>query len=453
MKNRFALLIYLFALAAAPLALSADEHAAAEPVDERMQWFVDAKFGVFIHWGIYAVLEKGESWPLFNLKVDREDYFNQVHDFTAENYDPQEWATLFKDAGAKYVVLTTKHHDGVALWDTQANDLSVVKKTPTGRDLILPYAEALREQDLKVGFYYSWLDWANEDYLTQGWRDKKQRDEHGRTPRPELMDPAAWERFQTFYNQQLDELLVMEPDLMWFDGQWEVKEEFWGFGEINEKIRTRLPEIILNGRITGFADYDTPEQVVPIRKLDGPWELCMTMNPGGWGFRSDLTEAQKHSSSHLIRLLAECSHLGGNLLLNVAPKPDGTIPDWQQERLRDIGAWLDLNGEAVYGSVAGINREHYAQGSTLSKDGKTLYLFVFSRPENDIMLKGLLSKPSRISILGAEDAEFETRRIGGRPHKKLAPTRFISFPENVEIGHGRVVKLEFKEPIVLTTSH
>ena len=136
----------------------------AKEFTAEMEWFKDAKFGVFIHWGIYGVNGDGASWPIFNQKISHEDYMKQADSFTASNYDPEAWAKLFKEAGAQYAVLTTKHHDGMALWDTQAGDLDVVGKTPAARDLVKPYADALRAQGLKVGLYFSWLDWANKDY-------------------------------------------------------------------------------------------------------------------------------------------------------------------------------------------------------------------------------------------------------------------------------------------------
>ena len=242
-----------------------------------MEWFKDAKFGIFIHWGIYGVNGDGASWPIHNDKISFEDYMKQADSFTAANYDPEAWAELFKEAGARYAVLTTKHHDGMALWDTKAGDLDVVGKTPAGRDLVKPFADAMHENGLKVGLYFSWLDWANEDYGALG---KMRKTDAGKKEPTSL---EQWNRFRAFNDTQLQELSAYSPDLFWFDGDWGISEEYWDMGAMREKLKTWAPNVILNARMGEFGDYDTPEQGIPFERLDGPWELCMTMCPG-WGY-------------------------------------------------------------------------------------------------------------------------------------------------------------------------
>jgi alpha-L-fucosidase len=417
-----------------------------EAFSQEMQWFKDAKFGIFIHWGIYSVNGDGASWPIFNKKVTLEDYMKQADFFTAENYDPQAWAKLFKEAGARYAVMTTKHHDGMALWDTKAGELDVVEKTPAGRDLIAPFAEALRAEGLKVGLYFSWLDWANNDYGTLGKMSK------GDARKAVPDDPAVWARFRTFNDTQLKELCGYDPDLLWFDGDWNIGEEYWDMRGMREKLKTWRPHVVLNARMGEYGDYDTPEQGIPFAQLDSPWELCMTMCPG-WGY-SERTQSYPENfidTPYLIQLLSETVAMGGNLLLNVSPKPDGTIPEWQVERLKKIGAWLDLNGEAVYGSTAGIHKNHYAGCSTLSKDGKTLYLFVPYEPVNGLMLKGLHNTPRSITVLGSPEIKVTMKNAGGAPWNNVPPTRFLKVPDTMEIGLGRVIKVELNEPIDLYT--
>jgi alpha-L-fucosidase len=418
----------------------------AEAFTPEMEWFKDAKFGVFIHWGIYGVDGNGASWPIFRGTVSFEDYMKQADSFTAANYDPEAWAELFKEAGARYAVLTTKHHDGMALWDTQASDLSVVKKTPAGRDLVKPFAEALRKNGLKVGFYFSWLDWSNPDYGSLG--RMRSTDKGKREP----TSMEQWSRFRAFNDRQLKELCGMKPDLLWFDGDWGIDEKYWGMEEMRKKLKAWLPGVVLNARMGGFGDYDTPEQGVPFAQLDSPWELCMTMGPG-WGYNASLEDNPQRQipGKYLIQLLGETVAMGGNLLLNVSPRPDGTLPDWQVGRLEEIGAWLKLNGEAVYGSRAGIHKNHYAGCSTLSKDRKTLYLFVFSKPVNGLMLKGLYNEPRKISVLGSPEIKISTRNVGGASWNKVPPTRFLNVPDELEIGLGRVLKVELSEPIDLYT--
>jgi len=416
-----------------------------ETVGEAPEWFKDAKFGIFIHWGIYGVNGEGASWPIFNKKISFDDYMKQADSFTAKNYDPEAWAKLFKEAGARYVVLTTKHHDGMALWDTQASDLSVVNQTPAARDLVKPYTEALRKQGLKVGLYFSWLDWSNDDYGTLG----KMRKTDTKKKVPD--SPEAWERFRNFNDTQLKELCGYGPDLLWFDGDWDASEEYWDMKGMRAKLKIWAPGVVLNARMGEYGDYDTPEQGIPFSPLPGAWELCMTMSPG-WGY-SDHTQSpeQQIDTPYLIQLLSETVAMGGNLLLNVGPKPDGTIPEWEIKNLKAIGAWLDLNGEAVYGSRAGIHKNHYAGCSTLSKDGKTLYLFVFSKPVNGLMLKGLQNTPTQISVLGSPEIKVTMKNAGGAPWNKVPPTRFLKVPDELDIGLGRVLKIELDEEIELYT--
>jgi len=435
--------LLLISLLAASMPLMASVRDTVKDNDTDMGWFNDAKFGIFIHWGVYAVNGQGESWPMFNDKISREDYLRQCDEFTAVNYDPKAWASLFKEAGAKYVVLTTKHHDGVALWDTKANDLSAVKATPAKRDLLVPFTEAVREKDMKVGFYFSWLDWSNDDYGTLG------RMNHKEKSKKKPISPEAWQRFRDFNDTQLKELSLLKPDLFWFDGDWGIAEEYWEMEKMRKKLKAWAPGVVLNARMGAFGDYDTPEQGIPFNKLDGPWELCMTMCPG-WGYmpQFDKYAHLQIKANELIQLLSETSSMGGNLLLNVSPKPDGSIPEWQQKNLKEIGAWLKVNGEAIYGSTAGIHRNHYAGCSTLSKDGKTLYLFTFGKPLNGLMVKGLRNKPKSITVLG-DTRQLKMKNAGGAPWHNVPPTRFIYLPDDIDMGYGRIVKIELNEKLDL----
>jgi len=416
-----------------------------DTIGEAPEWFKDAKFGIFIHWGIYGVEGNGASWPIFNDQVSYEDYMKQADSFTAKNYNPEAWAELFKEAGARYAVLTTKHHDGMALWDTKAGDLSVVKKTPAGRDLVKPFAAAMRKNGLKVGFYFSWLDWSNEDYGSLG----RMRNTDKGKKEPTSM--AQWNRFRAFNDMQLKELCAFKPDLLWFDGDWGIAEKYWDMKGMRKKLKTWVPGVVLNARMGGYGDYDTPEQGIPFAQLPGSWELCMTMCPG-WGYSKRMqAPGNQIKPAYLVQLLSETAAMGGNLLLNVSPKPDGTIPEWQVESLKKIGAWLRLNGEAVYGSRAGIHKNHYAGSSTLSKDRKTLYLFLSSKPINGLMLKGLQNTPKKISVLGSPEIKIAMKNVGGAPWNKVPPTRFLDVPDELEIGLGRVLKIELNEPIDLYT--
>ncbi len=257
--------------------------------EKRMQWFEDAKLGIFIHWGIYAVNGIDESWSFYNGYISHDDYMDQLKGFNAKNYNPSEWAKLMKGSGAKYAVLTTKHHDGVALWDTKCGDLDVVEKSPAGKDLVQPFVKDLRKNDLKVGLYYSLLDWSHPDYPNKTKVEKRYEN-----------DSVKWDRFVDFNFCQLGELSQQfNPDLYWFDGDWEQSAEKWKAKELSEMLRSQNKNVILNSRIQGYGDYATPEQGVPITRPDSRyWELCMTMNDS-WGFQ-DNDKNTKHQTRLLI---------------------------------------------------------------------------------------------------------------------------------------------------------
>ncbi|MDX2413731.1 MAG: alpha-L-fucosidase, partial [Bacteroidales bacterium] len=223
---------------------------------ERMAWFKDARLGIFIHWGIYAVNGIDESWSFFNGYISHKDYMKQLDGFTASNYNPGEWAKLIKESGAQYAVLTSKHHDGVALWDSKYGDLNVVDHTPAKKDLVRPFVKALRKEKLKVGIYYSLLDWSHPDY--PNFTKKEQRYKS---------DPEKEARFRTFNHGQIKELAKnFKPDLYWFDGDWEQSAEWWGAKEIRQMILDNNDKAIINSRLRAYGDYATPEQGLPFHK-------------------------------------------------------------------------------------------------------------------------------------------------------------------------------------------
>lgn len=356
--------------------------------EKRMQWFEDAKLGIFIHWGIYSVNGIDESWSFFNNYISYDDYMKQLDGFTASKYDPAGWAKLIAESGARYSVLTTKHHDGVALWDTRCNNLSVVKKTPAGKDLVTPFVNELRKNDLKVGLYYSLLDWSHPDYPNKTREEKRYTE-----------DSVRWNRFVDFDCCQLEELSkTFKPDLFWFDGDWEQPAEKWKAKELSEKLRDWNKNVILNSRIQGYGDYATPEQGVPItRPQSRYWELCMTMNDS-WGFQHN--DHNYKTPNQVIRILVDCINKGGNLLLDIGPKADGTIPEEQVAILKELGRWTNKHAEAIYGSRAGIPFEHYYGPTALNKTGDILYLFVPYKPNGPLMLKGIKNKINRIWVVG-----------------------------------------------------
>ena len=209
--------------------------------ESRMDWFGKAKLGIFIHWGIYAVKGISESWSFYNNYLPYDEYMKQCEGFTASRYDPKAWVDLIKESGAQYTVITTKHHDGVALWDTKAGSLSTKKSTPARRDLIAPFAKEVRKAGLKLGLYYSILDWSNENYPNKTKTEQRYKN-----------DPERWNKFVKFNFAQLSELSnQFNPDLYWFDGDWEQTAEAWHSAEIVKLLRTKNPNVVINSRIQG----------------------------------------------------------------------------------------------------------------------------------------------------------------------------------------------------------
>ncbi len=359
-----------------------------ETSENRLQWFADAKLGIFIHWGIYSVNGIDESWSFFNEYIAYDDYLKQLDGFTAKNYNPAEWAALIKESGAKYAVLTSKHHDGVALWDTKLSDLNVVKKTPAARDLISPFVNELKKNKIKVGLYYSLLDWSHPDYPNFT-RSIKRYSE----------DSIRWRKFTKFNHGQIQEISTkFSPDLIWFDGDWEQPAEKWKSAEIREMLLKQNPEVIINSRLAGYGDYATPEQGVPIFKPKSePWELCMTMNDS-WGFQDN--DKNYKTPNQIIRIFVDCISKGGNLLLDIGPKPDGTIPSEQVTILKELGRWTKKHSEAIYGTHAGMDKEYFSGPSTLSKDSTVLFLFLENKPVGPLALKGIKNKINRIRVVG-----------------------------------------------------
>jgi alpha-L-fucosidase len=366
----------------------------AQPTDhERMQWFEDAKLGIFIHWGIYSVEGTSESWAFHNRRISHEDYMRQIEGFKAESYDPKAWVDLIKSSGARYAVITSKHHDGVALWDTRMNSLSIPQQSPAGRDVLTPFVDELRNAGLKAGVYYSLIDWTYPDY--PGFlRDSSK---YNREQAPE-----RWERFLEFYQGQMDELLhLVNPDLWWFDGDWEHPAEAWQAGKLRNTILAHNPSAIINGRLAGFGDYETPEQNFPVSRPEHDyWELCMTTN-NSWGWQPRDTAFK--TPYEVISIFADAISLGGNMLLAIGPRGDGSIPDEQVHILKELGAWTKKHEEAIFGAHAGMPSGHFYGPSTISADSTSIYLFLAGNPTGQLVIKGLFNEINEITVLGQNE--------------------------------------------------
>ncbi len=388
------------------------------PKEERLAWFKDAKLGIFIHWGIYSVYGIDESWSFYNGYISYDDYMKQLDGFTAKNYNPDYWAKLIKESGAKYAVITTKHHDGVALWNTNQSELNVVEKTKAKRDLVTPFAEAIRKQELKLGLYYSLLDWSNPNYPNFIKGQKRYES-----------DDAKWNKFVQFNFGQIKELTRFNPDLYWFDGDWEQSAEKWKAKEIRELLLTQNPSTIINSRLQGYGDYSTPEQGVPITvPHNNYWELCMTMN-NSWGYQQNDNEYK--SVNQIIRIFVDVISMGGNLLLDIGPKADGTIPKEQVDILKVLGTWTTKHEGAIYGTIAGISGDYTTNKTALSKDSSTLYLYVDNRPNGPLLIKGLKNKINRIWVVG-NGTKLSYKVVGKQYWSDVPGLLYIELPEHVQ---------------------
>ena len=382
--------------------------------DARMAWFREARFGMFVHWGLYAI-PGGEwqgkktsgtgEWIMRNAGITVADYEPLKDQWNPAKFDARAWARAAKGAGMKYLVITTKHHDGFALFDSAVSDWDV-GATQNKQDIMAAIAEACRAEGLRIGWYHSILDWHHPDYLPRRKVDT----------RP--VEGADYARFIVYLKAQLKELLTRYGtiDMLWFDGEWEnwSREQGW---DLYKFIRELSPTTIINNRIgggrndmqgmdkgEGFAgDFGTPEQEIPATGLPGvDWESCMTMNDT-WGWRKD--DQRWKSGSMLLRNLVDCASKGGNYLLNVGPTPEGEIPSASLERLEFIGKWMAKYGESIYGTKAGpflkpLPFGHCTQKATAT--GTRLYVHVFDWPKDGtLLLPRLDAQPSSASLLAA----------------------------------------------------
>ena len=404
---------------------------------DRLQWFREAKFGLFIHWGIYSMIGR-EEWARQLLQIPLKDYQYYADNFNPTGFDPDEWAALARDVGVKYVVITSKHHDGFAIFDSAYTDYDIMK-AKYGKDILGPLAASMKKAGIPLGFYYSIMDWHHPDYLPR--RDwEKDRTTKG----------ADFGRYMDFATNQIKELVTKyDPAVMWFDGEWEHSNEEQRAFAIGKMLLEMKPALLINDRLfkrePGYGDFGTPENYVPatgIRNPDGTprlWEACYTMNWNGWGYNRYETEF--HSASQLIRQLVEIVSKGGNLLLNVGPQPDGRIQADFAARLRRIGEWLKTNGEAIYGTTASpFERLPFFGRATVK--GTTLYVHVMGWPQDGkIVLPGLRTAVKKAYLLADRAKSLAVRRAS----KDVV----VSLPARAVDPDATVVALELDGPPVV----
>ncbi len=371
-------------------------------VQQQDHWFDSAGLGVFLHWDAASQAGWEISWPMvggvFSLpkcqQVGAEDYHAWSKTFNPERWDAGAVARQLAEWGAAYAVLTAKHHNGFALFDTRLSDHSIMQ-APYGRDIVREFAEALRTEGLRVGLYFSLSDWHHQDY--PAWRDDMRPYVVGESPaRP---DPEAWRRYRTFMHGQVRELLSNygQIDLLWFDGQWERSPEEWDVDGLNAMIRQLQPNILVNDRLPIHGDYATPEQFVPSVPLDGRWETCMTMNES-WGYNP--TDTDYKSAAEILRTLVETRSRGGNLLLNLSPTGDGSLPTEQVERMTAVAEWMSRNGESLRDVKPGLQPWQFYGPSTQSSS-KT-YAFLVMHPVDKVTVRGVrTSKVNSVTELAS----------------------------------------------------
>lgn len=352
-------------------------------------WFAGAGLGLFVHWDHASQQGLEISWPLvggnFALPQGQSVTVEQYHS-SAATFDPIAWdaaalARVARDAGATYAVLTAKHHSGYAMFHTKLSEFSV-EHSPFGRDIVGEFVDAVRAEGLRVGLYFSLPDWSAPDYPAFTEADKPYRFGYS----PAAPGPERWERYLEYLFGQITELLTRygRIDVLWFDGGWERAAAQWRGRELIDLIRSLQPDILVNDRLPGFGDYETPEQFVPARPLGRPWETCMTMNES-WGYNPSDTHYK--SARQLIHSLCEVAGRGGNLLLNVSPRGDGSLPPEQVERLQVVGKWMRDHSESVTATTAGLEPWQFYGPST--RRGDRIYLHLIMRPYDSVTVRGV----------------------------------------------------------------
>lgn len=401
-------------IAAAALAQLAAGQPSKPPLsaEERLQWFKESKFGMFIHWGAYSVIGRHE-WIRQQAQIPQAEYDTYARRFNPVRFNADEWVGLAQGAGAKYIVITSKHHDGFSIWRSQASDYDM-EITPYAGDPLKQLAAAAKRRDMRLGFYHSIMDWHHPDYRPRrNWEYPKTYKEGGDN-----------NRYIDFMKAQLRELLTGYGDvaMIWFDGEWEhTLAEAKRDDEVYDFIRGLQPNALINDRLYerkpgNKADFGTPEQYVPATGMKDPsgkpvlWEACVTINDDSWGYNK--YETSFKTERDLIRMLVEVVSKGGNLLLNVGPKPDGTIPEEFVTRLNAMGRWMKVNSEAIYGTTASPFERMSFFGRATAK-GNKLYLHVFDWPKNgELRVAGLRNLVHKGRVLADADRAVTWKRDG-----------------------------------------
>ena len=376
--------------------------------DRRMAWWLHDRFGMFIHFGLYSIPARGE-WLRSDEEMPEEKYRPFFDEFNPYAFDARSWARTAREAGMKYVVLTAKHHDGFCLYDSALTDWKVTN-TPFGRDIVAEYVEACRAEGLKVGLYFSIIDWHHPDFPQYGDRQAPLRND----PVLGSNEGRDFDRYLDYMHAQVREICTNygKLDLLWFDFSYDdMRGEKWRASELMDMVRTLQPDVIVNNRLEvsgeGFGslaacdptpyhgDFVTPEQMIPPHGLfdvEGrplAWEACVTMN-GNWGYHA--TDTYWKPADMLVHKLVECVSKGGNMILNVGPDATGRIPDASLERLAAIGRWMERNGASIYGCGPAeggpieVGRPDFGR---VTRNGDTYYFHLYENAIGPMPLPGV----------------------------------------------------------------
>ena len=360
-------------------------------------WFLEARFGMFIHFGLYSLAARHE-WVKNRERLTDQDYQRYVDHFDPDLYDPVAWARLARAAGCRYVVLTTKHHEGFCLWDSALTDYKSTN-TPYGKDLLTPFVDAVRAEGLRIGFYHSLLDWHHPEFPADFYHP--QRDDEGFKAATAGRDVA---KYAEYLHGQVRELLTRfgRIDYLFFDFSSARKAGVWGgkgaadwrSEELLAMIRDLQPDVVVNDRLDIPGDITTPEQYQPTGARPVPWEACQTLN-GSWGYDRDNLDFK--SPDLLVRMLVDSVAKGGNLLLNVGPTGRGLIDPRSEQTMRSIGEWMRLHERAVYG--CGPSEFVAPVDSRYTQRGDRLYLHLFAWPFRHVHLSGLAGRVGYAQLL------------------------------------------------------
>lgn len=373
-------------------------------IPEYFQWFPQSRYGVFIHWGPYSVLGRGEQ-VLFREHIDPESYEKIACEWNPSCFDPQKWASVFKKAGFRYACLTTRHHDGYCLWDTETTNYSSMHQAPK-RDFVAEFCQAMRDAGIKVGLYYSWCDWRVPAYY-----------------KGPQTDPAGWADMKKYIHSQVEELCTNygEISYFFFDGVWPRNAEDLGSHELIQKMRQWQPGILINNRL-GFntdpaqllkhgggndeGDFGTPERLITAEKR--LWESCQVSYWRWWGYHSG--EHWK-STEEILDTLCNCASSGGNLILNVGPRSDGRLPEPFVHSILEIGRWLSLNGKAIFETDGGNLTEALTYGYQTLKENQLYLIIRFWDKKTNFRLPDLTSEVLSVELLSSHKSlEFSKEK-------------------------------------------